>query len=612
MRVVASRGELELVAAESGARSTPSVIALSATGEWLVGDAAAAQAGKNARATVTDVLALLPREEDDDDGDALRLRLSARRQESLKVLTLEEVKKRKKRDDDDAPAVLLAPTGSGDTTLLTAQVAASKLFASLKKIADESNDDDDDDVAACVVSVPIDVYDSPRALDILRAAARTAKVDVLQFIGDPYAAAIAHGLDDEDPKEEDDDEKDTTDEREAPLTVVAVVDVGGTRGSCAVFDRSQDGMFRFVKYVSKTNASCAAITAKLEAHCAEQFKRQHKLDVAEGGERARRKLRDACARAAKLLTSLNSQQADVEADALVDGIDCRVKVSNARFQDMCADVFRNLERLVDDALASLNSKDYADASLGLVLCGGGGKGSSVLKVVERSLDKWKKQQQRDFATTTATMTRSARVVSPLGRLEPEEAAAFGAARQASYVAFGTSPEDDEPAKKHKKKKVETPRFDALLGLHTGVPHSSRAVRCCLVDPTKGDVNVDTLPTHCAAKNLNKESHLLCPRFAPLPHSLERDIDDPSEGSTLFVAFVADDGGVGALPIAACDVAHLKTPSKKLHVRVDIAVDATLKLQVAEKEALPQDGPPQRRKNPPVVLVCGPDDDSDDD
>ena len=61
--------------------------------------------------------------------------------------------------------------------------------------------------------------------------------------------------------------------------------------------------------------------------------------------RAKRKLRDACARAAKLLAN-GAAQADVEADALVDGMDARARVTRARFEDLSSDVVAKAQSLV--------------------------------------------------------------------------------------------------------------------------------------------------------------------------------------------------------------------------------------------------------------------------
>ena len=71
-------GELttvQFVQSDTGARSTPCVIALSATGEYVIGEAAETQMAKNADATVPSVLATLPRAA---DGAALAAAAAAR------------------------------------------------------------------------------------------------------------------------------------------------------------------------------------------------------------------------------------------------------------------------------------------------------------------------------------------------------------------------------------------------------------------------------------------------------------------------------------------------------------------------------------------------------
>ena len=588
MRVMLSTGgKPEVVGAESGLRSTPAMVAVSANGEWLVGDAAEAQAGKNSKATLTDVLSFLPRENDDNDGDALRERLALTNQKvdvlsgkslssrrSASSLNDESGKKQKggkrkpqhqpetEEETDGTPGVVLQPTGSTETWTLTADNAVTKLFSKLKKLADDAAGGETDDYAAAVLSVPMEIYESPRAGACLRTGAKAAKIEVLQIIADPYAAALAYDLDDDD----DDGLVDTT-------TRVAIVDVGGTSASCAVLERGGGGVFREppLRYVSRRDASCGAMTAKLEAFCAIQFHRQHRIDVNDGGERAKRKLRSACVQAAKILTTQATTQADVEADALVDGIDCRIKVTKARFDDMCVDVLKNLDSLVKESLAEDSSSETV-----IVLCGGGGKAPAVRAVAERwssSIFPEKNNGRRHF-------------------FDPDEAVPYGAAIQASLMVFGADPIVDEPATKQKKgRRVVAPRLDALNALGPTLPHTQNPVFGCLVVAGRTDDDLPALVRSATSRLL------LCPRFAALPFSAEADLPLESQG-TLFVAFSDADH-----LLAACDVTTLLVHGGALHLAIDIDVQATLTLALSpHKNNGGGSGDPV---DDPLVLVCPP-------
>ena len=82
-------------------------------------------------------------------------------------------------------------------------------------------------------------------------------------------------------------------------------------------------------------------------HFAEEFKRKHKKDIA-SNKRALRRLRTACERAKRTLSS--SAQANVEIDSLFEGIDFYTSITRARFEELNADLFRGTLEPVEKAL----------------------------------------------------------------------------------------------------------------------------------------------------------------------------------------------------------------------------------------------------------------------
>ena len=64
--------------------------------------------------------------------------------------------------------------------------------------------------------------------------------------------------------------------------------------------------------------------------------------------RALRRLRTACERAKRTLSS--SSQASIEIDSLFEGIDFYTNVTRARFEELCADLFRNTMDPVEKSL----------------------------------------------------------------------------------------------------------------------------------------------------------------------------------------------------------------------------------------------------------------------
>ncbi|CAK5089356.1 unnamed protein product [Meloidogyne enterolobii] len=73
-------------------------------------------------------------------------------------------------------------------------------------------------------------------------------------------------------------------------------------------------------------------------HFVAEFKRKHKKDLATN-PRALRRIRTACERAKRTLSS--STQASIEIDSLFDGIDFYTNITRARFEELCADLFRS-------------------------------------------------------------------------------------------------------------------------------------------------------------------------------------------------------------------------------------------------------------------------------
>ena len=82
----------------------------------------------------------------------------------------------------------------------------------------------------------------------------------------------------------------------------------------------------------------------------DEFKRKYKHDISKN-QRAVRRLRTACERAKRTLSS--STQASIEIDSLYEGIDFYTSVTRARFEELNMDLFRSciapVERVLRDS-----------------------------------------------------------------------------------------------------------------------------------------------------------------------------------------------------------------------------------------------------------------------
>lgn len=104
---------------------------------------------------------------------------------------------------------------------------------------------------------------------------------------------------------------------------------------------------------------------KLMDFFVKEFLRKHNKDIS-NNPRAMSRLRTACERAKKTLTT--TATATIEIDALHDGIDFTTTITRARFEELCADLFRQCLEPVDKVLrdAKLDKKQIQE----IVLVGG--------------------------------------------------------------------------------------------------------------------------------------------------------------------------------------------------------------------------------------------------
>nr|QKS68348.1 heat shock protein 70 [Onchidium reevesii] len=145
---------------------------------------------------------------------------------------------------------------------------------------------------------------------------------------------------------------------------------------------------------------------RLVDHFVQEFKRKFNKDLT-NNPRAIRRLRTACERAKRTLSS--SSETSIEIDSLYEGIDFYTKVSRARFEEMCADLFRSTLEPVETALrdAKLDKGKIHE----VVLVGGSTRIPKIQKLLS------------DFFNGKE-LNKS---------INPDEAVAYGAAVQAAVL-----------------------------------------------------------------------------------------------------------------------------------------------------------------------------------
>jgi len=143
------------------------------------------------------------------------------------------------------------------------------------------------------------------------------------------------------------------------------------------------------------------------AHCVQEFKRKHKHDIS-SNSRAMRRLRTACERAKRNLSS--AAQSVIEVDALFEGIDFNTTMTRAKFEELCMLFFKRAMEPVERALQ--DSKLSKSQIHEVVLVGG----STRIPKLQSMLS--------DFFNGK----------EPNKGINPDEAVAYGATAQAANLS----------------------------------------------------------------------------------------------------------------------------------------------------------------------------------
>ncbi|KAG7661148.1 SSA3 [[Candida] subhashii] len=361
---------VEIIANDQGNRTTPSFVAFTDT-ERLIGDAAKNQAAMNPANTVFDAKRLIGRKFSDPEVQ------NDKKHFPFKII-------------DKGGKPIIEVEFKGETKQFSPEEISSMVLVKMKETAEGYLGTK---VTDAVVTVPAYFNDSQR--QATKDAGLIAGLNVLRIINEPTAAAIAYGLDKKGSKSEHN---------------VLIFDLGG-----GTFDVSllaiDEGIFEVKATHGDTHLGGEDFDSRLVNFFVEEFKRKNKKDISTN-QRALRRLRTACERAKRTLSS--SAQTSIEIDSLYEGIDFYTSITRARFEELCADLFRStldpVEKVLKDAKLDKSQIDE------LVLVGGSTRIPKVQKLVS------------DFFNGKE-LNKS---------INPDEAVAYGAAVQAAILTGDTS------------------------------------------------------------------------------------------------------------------------------------------------------------------------------
>jgi L1 cell adhesion molecule like protein len=361
---VFQHGKVEIIANDQGNRTTPSYVAFTDS-ERLIGDAAKNQVAMNPENTVFDAKRLIGRKFEDSTVQA-----------DMKHWPFDVV------SDGGKPKIQVEYKGEKKTFF--PEEVSSMVLTKMKETAEAYIGKN---VQNAVVTVPAYFNDSQR--QATKDAGTIAGLNVLRIINEPTAAAIAYGLD-----------KKVGGERN-----VLIFDLGG-----GTFDVSiltiEDGIFEVKSTAGDTHLGGEDFDNRMVNHFIQEFKRKFKKDISEN-KRAVRRLRTACERAKRTLSS--STQASIEIDSLYEGVDFYTTITRARFEELCSDLFRGTLEPVEKSLR--DAKMGKDGIHDIVLVGGSTRIPKIQKLLQ------------DFFNGKE-LNKS---------INPDEAVAYGAAVQAAIL-----------------------------------------------------------------------------------------------------------------------------------------------------------------------------------
>ncbi|XP_069178170.1 heat shock 70 kDa protein-like [Procambarus clarkii] len=365
---VFQQGKVEIIANDQGNRTTPSYVAFTDT-ERLIGDAAKNQTALNPSNTIFDAKRLIGRKFNDPTV-----------QNDKKHWPFDVV------DSNGKPKIQVEYKGERKT--FNPEEISSMVLTKMKETAEAYLGQK---VKDAVITVPAYFNDSQR--QATKDAGVIAGLNVLRIINEPTAAAIAYGL----------DKKMAT--GNSSERNVLIFDLGGGTFDVSILS-IDDGIFEVKSTAGDTHLGGEDFDNRMVSHFMQEFQRKYKKDMS-GNKRSMRRLRTACERAKRTLSS--STQANVEIDSLFEGIDFYTSITRARFEELCSELFRNTMLPVEKALrdAKIDKSKIDD----IVLVGGSTRIPKVQKLLQ------------DFFNGK-DLNRS---------INPDEAVAYGAAVQGAIL-----------------------------------------------------------------------------------------------------------------------------------------------------------------------------------
>ncbi|NJD64954.1 MAG: molecular chaperone DnaK [Chloroflexi bacterium] len=327
-------GEPVVIPNAEGARTTPSIVAVTKTGERLVGQVAKRQAVTNPENTVFSIKRFMGRKLDDPEV-----------QRDLKLVPY---------------SVAAAPNGDAGVTLGDRTYSPPEISAMiLQKLKADAEAYLGEPVTEAVITVPAYFNDAQR--QATKDAGKIAGLDVLRIINEPTAASLAYGLD----KKHDE--------------LIAVYDLGGGTFDISILELGE-GTFQVLSTNGDTHLGGDDFDQRVIDWLIEEFKKAEGIDLRQD----RQALQRLKAEAEKAKIELSStQQTEVNLPFITADASgpkhLNITLTRSKLEQLVGELLTGTLEPVKKALADAGKK-AADIDE-IVLVGGQTRMPAVQKVV---------------------------------------------------------------------------------------------------------------------------------------------------------------------------------------------------------------------------------------
>ncbi|HKC29911.1 MAG TPA: molecular chaperone DnaK, partial [Jatrophihabitans sp.] len=327
-------GEAKVIPNAEGARTTPSVVAFTDTGERLVGQLARRQAILNPKGTIYSAKRFIGRKYDEVAEEA-------------KAVAFD---------------VVPGPNGEARFEIRGKQYAPEEISALvLRKLADDAGKYLGERVTEAVITVPAYFNDAQR--QATKDAGRIAGLEVLRIINEPTAAALAYGLD------------------KRGHETVLVFDLGGGTFDVSLLDVG-DGVVEVRATAGDTHLGGDDFDRRIVDYLADEFQRNEGIDL-RNDPQALQRLFEAAEKAKVELSSVTQTQINlpfITADASGPK-HLTTTLMRSTFEEITHDLIERTMGPVQQAMADAKvSQDDIDE---VILVGGSTRIPAVQNLVRR-------------------------------------------------------------------------------------------------------------------------------------------------------------------------------------------------------------------------------------